>query len=739
MKYEKIKNTLSEFYFKKLDKLANDTAKRVFDVMDQYDAENPGASSYRLKAKLYETIADECTPIIFEDIPFCFELGALVATSDGKIKRPTAGEVSHANTWLVDRNTHIFEDADPEAFDRFVKCRHHFLFLQCGYYVDMLHNGIPFKKIFRHGLSGIYDELVKAKDRCTTDEERDFIDCATRGILAVRKMQLKLSAAAEEKGLFDLAKMTRRVPWEAPKTYHEGLATLAFMRKALASIEGVGFSSFGRVDVLLTPLYQSDVERCVTREEMLDLTVRFLLIWDTVLDRSKKLENSIDYELENSLTLGGCDEFGEPFFSEVTKMFIEARDTHNIVYPKMMLRFSSKSPEEYLRLTCDSLLKGKSFSLFENDDSMINALVSSGIELADARDYVVGGCWDTLTPDVSDRNCGEYFNLLRPLEWTIHKRTREMEQTRFYPAELEDATTFDEFYNKYLETVRELALIKSEPASIHSRLWPKVNPECVYSALTETCITKLRDITADGGKYNREAIYYACFAEATDSLLAIKKLCFDEKKVSVERLFEICRWNWSDEVLRRSAISAPSWGDGSEESSRFAGKFFDDLYKIAESLPTAHGGHYRMGFNLYTEIIWIGRSTLATPNGRLHGDNLSQGISPSRLLHHASVTDIVGSMRYMDMNKSTGNASITMTLPAGNMDMERITAFLRAIAKSKVQALQINCIDKKTLLAAREEPEKYSDLIVRVCGFSAPFVCLSEVYQAEVISRLFSE
>lgn len=114
-------------------------------------------------------------------------------------------------------------------------------------------------------------------------------------------------------------------------------------------------------------------------------------------------------------------------------------------------------------------------------------------------------------------------------------------------------------------------------------------------------------------------------------MLAIKHLCFDTKTCTVKELFEACRNNWSNEVLRQCAIHVPSYGDGSEEASRMAGRLYDDLYAISRGLPTAYGGEFRVGYNQYTEIIWWGKRIKALPNGRKDGEYISAGLTPSRL------------------------------------------------------------------------------------------------------------
>ena len=733
MSYEHIRDELNHYYFTKLPDIAESIRQNVYNSMDDYAKRNPDMNAYNLKAKLYETITNAIKPVIFPDIPFFFETGALVAFSDGRYNRGA----QHANGWLYNRNHHLFCDIDPYGYDMYRKHSH--LYLQCGTYADMMHQGLPLKKIFKIGLKGILSELREAERTCKTKQEKDFIACATVGINSLCKMAEKFADAAKKAGNLCLARIAEQVPFNPPETMHEGLCVMAFVKKGFGSLEGMGFSSFGRADVLLAPLYENDIKKGIPYQELLDLVTKFLLVWDCTLNLSKKFEYGAEYELENTLTLGGCDKDGKPVFNEVTKLFLKARDNETILYPKMMLRYSEKSPQEYLELITAPLLKSRSFSLYENDDAIIPALIQSGIDEEDAYDYAVGGCWDILIPDKYIHNSGEYVNILKPLVWSIFRQQDMTELSGFYFEPLDEVESFEELYYRYLGFIRRILVQKAALSALGSKEWHKVNPACILSALMEPCIPAKLDVTNGGGKYNREVNYFSGFAETVDSLMAIKHLCFDKKAYTLKELFEQCKLNWEDALMQRQAFLAPKFGDGSEESSKFVGKFVDDLYRISHDLPTAQPGEYRIGSNLYTEIVRWAKYTPATPNGRKDGEYLAQGLSPSRYQKQISATEMLSGYRYIDMNKMAANASVSLTLPATQMDKSRIVAFMRGVAKSGIQALQPNCVNIDELRAAQKEPEKYGHIIVRICGFSAPFVALAPHYQEEFISRMMLE
>ena len=733
MPYEAERVALKEFYFGELPERASRIRERVYEKMEIYAAAHPDMSAYGLKAELYRVIAEAIEPQVFPGIPYFFETGALVAYSDGKFNRGGM----HANGWLYEHNKHIFADADPALYERYRRDMGSF-FPQTGIYVDMMHAGLPFKKLLRIGLSGVLTEIREAIGKEHDGEALDFLFMCEEGILTLGRIAERLSEAARAAGMNELADVAARVPWEAPQSYYEGLCTLAFIRKTLGAIEGVGFSTFGRVDVLLAGLYEADLARGVTHEEMLRDTSLFMLVFDAALDTAHEIDTPYGFDLENSLTLGGCDGEGREVFNGVTRLFFEARAAHGFLYPKMMFRYSAASSREYLAMITAPLLEGKSYSLFQNDDVTIPALIRSGIDEHHAREYVIGGCWDILIPDVFHKFSGEYLNVLRLFEYAIHRDTARLALHEIPDPRLDEAVDFEDFYARVLSLARLLLERKAEAVAFGSRLWHRVNPMGAFSALTEPCIPRRRDITAGGGLYNWESTYFCGFAEIVDSLLAVKQLCFNKKEMTVPEFLDIVRANWQDEALRAHVIALPSYGDGGEESTEMAGRLFTDLYRISRGLPTAYGGELRIGYNQFTEVIFWGKTMRATPNGRRFGDYICQGLTPSRLQGPNTAMELFDSLSGMDLTLCGGNASMSVTLPAGGMDSDRLIAFLRMAARAGVAAIQPNCIDKETLLAAQREPENYHHIIVRVCGFSAPFVLLSKEYQAEILSRMYT-
>ena len=743
MDYLALERKLNKFYYTDVI----DSAKKVNEIcykeLDEYAEAHPDEFGMSLKLVQYRTIAKNITPMLLEDIPFYFETGFLHPFSNGAYYR----SLKHANGWAHNRNLKAYKDDELRTVQR--KAISSFVTMpEC--YLDIQHFKIPHKKIFEKGLKGVYEEATEALKGAKTDSEREFLQTAAQGLLVLRDIMLKFHNVAKEK--YQAANDTDtqkpvykrimdascRVPWEKPQSVYEGLATLAFMRTVLGSLEGVGFNSFGRVDVLLAPLYESDKRRGVSDAEIYDDIIKFLLIWEAHVDKTVIMEGAIDYEYENSLNLGGVDENGNEVFNGITKMILSACDELGNTIPKVKCRYSSKSSDEYLKMISAPLLKSRSTILYCNDDVIIPSLKAQGFSEKLIYDYTVSGCWDVSLDDYYKAQCGQFFNALKVLLWTMRVEDSELiENAGINFKTLENAKSFDEVYDAVIGNILAIMRKKAELESAGIINGAQVNPLPVYSSLMYGPLEKRRDYTQGGGTYGWECIYIGALADTVDSLLSIKELCFDKKAIALSELIRECEQDFPSEKVRRMCLNVSHYGDGGEESSKMLARFCKDIYDGSRDFPTAYGGEWKIGSYLYSEVVYWGEELKATPNGRHLGDQVSQGFTPSRLTEIDAVTTVFDSLRYFDpTNFSAGNV-ISIALPPENLTLDIMAGFLRASASTNASTFQINCVSKEELLTAQKEPEKYSHIIVRVYGFSARFVSLGKKYQDEFISRNF--
>ena len=444
-----------------------------------------------------------------------------------------------------------------------------------------------------------------------------------------------------------------------------------------------------------------------------------------------------DHELENTYVLGGCDAAGAPLYNDLTQMFLRATREEKIIFPKITCRFSSDSPKEYLDEANIAVVNGTSMLLYQNDEATIPAAMRAGKTLEEARDYLITGCWAIMGNGMEKIDDGYYVNPLKVFEYTLHNRVDKMQRVNMTFRPFDGAKSFEELYQILCDNIMVLFRERARVMRLGGNIWNTVDPLPIFSSTLQDCIAKKRDYTNGGAKYRDSRYELVGFPNIVDSLLAIRELCFESNKYTLAQLLSAIRNNWEGcEQMRADAMRCHGWGDGSKEASEFGARFNHDLFRMAQEQTGTYGGKVVIGHFTYTEIRWWGLQTLATPDGRYNGDYIAQGLSPSRLKKISSVTNVIHNFRHLDASEIGGNSVVNVILP-NKTDLAVCESFLRACGASGIQSLQVNCVSKEQLLDAQKHPQKYPDLVVRVCGFSAKFTSLSPDWQQEVISRNF--
>ncbi len=751
MSYTKMREELKKFYWEgNTGERGEEFREAVFEKLDAMYHED--MNPYEMKTLQYKTIVDMFDPVLFYTNPYYYETGTMWAHCDGG--RDFRG-YRHAGGWTYFKNMHIIRDQDPELFTVLEKQMEELFYTVGGAFTEyndsMQHFNFNTRPIFKKGLKGIYEEAQEALKTATDWEEKAFLNAVSDAMLALKKMSEKFSdkakemmeTAPDEEGLKNMQliyETAKRTPWEKPETLYEALNALAFMRKAVGALEGIGPNTFGRMDMDLYPFYKADIESGrLTKDEAYDLIAKFLLTWDLHFDHDFKFVGYSDHELENTYVLGGCDENGDPVYNDITQMCLRASREEVIIFPKITCRYGKNSPKEYLDEANLAVIDGTSTILYQNDESTIPAALRAGKTLEEARDILITGCWAITGNEIEKIDDGCYVNILKVFEYMLHNRKDKMDYVGMRFAPIDDAKSFEELYKIYLDNIYVLFKERERVVKKGGNVWNKIDPLPIFSSTLKDCIKNKRDYTNRGAKYRDSRYELVGFPNIVDSLLAIKNLCFDTKKYTLKEMLEAIRTNWEGkEDMRMEAIHCHGWGDGDKDAAAFAGKFNDDLYDMAQTLTGTYDGKIVIGHLTYTEIRWWGEQTLATPDGRKNGDYIAQGLTPSRLKKIPAVTSAISSLSHIDASKVGGNSVVNIILP-NKTTLDHCEAFLRATTASGIQCLQLNCTSREQLLDAQKHPEKYPNLIVRMCGFSAKFTSLSPEWQNEVLTRNFYE
>lgn len=721
------------------------------NVFENFMAEHPDASRFAVKAEMYRRISEYFTPKLFDNSPFYFQTD--IYSPDWE---------SSASSPAFFLNEHMPPIPDMDAATLYSRVFRNGL----GWagVVDKWHYCPDYTRIINEGFKGIHDEILRELPSAKDETEKDFLNSALEGILAMKRCADKFAEAAENalqsnsltpeqrENWTRIAETARRIPWEAPQTFYEGLETLLFVREVGNSFDGIHIDIVGHPDRQLGRLYRQDIASGrLTKDDAYLLIRQFLLVNDCKMDNHEIFEEAtqskrdddtnerrrplaVVNEINATLVLGGCEEDGSPLCEELTLMFLRAHREDGLIFPKPLCRFCATSSSEYLRELNCNFLASRSVLALVNDDAIIPAQVAAGKSIEDARRYQIGGCWEiTIEGREDSSGVTTYFNLGKLMELTVNPPS----ELAGILCSLDGADSFEDVQERFLRNLSTVMNIRAHGISVNGPTQIQANPCPLFSAMLADCIKNHKDYTYGGGRYNPHANPFFAFANAVDSLMAIKTICFGSKDaVPLQDYIASVRNNWEGaEQLRQRAIHSPFWGDNQPETNAVAERLHTALGHVCEGIPNERGGKWQTAFYVYREMITYALATGATPDGRHSGDWLGQGITPSRLHHSDSITDACLALGNLDCRLAPGNRLFDLNFPLNASSYESLETFERVAANQGIGMLQINCVSREQLLDAQVHPENHGDLIVRICGYSARFVTLPKLWQDEFIAR----
>ena len=719
------------------------TYDRVSREMTEYYLRNKDLPTALLKSKLHSLIAEHYEPVLFLNNPFFFELSC----NDSRARGMTRNIPSSILMMLKVKS--LYEDSEEYAalseqilpyFDRTTNnlCSHDEPF-------DRDHNTLGYRELFKLGLNGISDKTLKCRSKFEKDsDEYAFLTAVLESCDTVIRLARKFSDKAHEllaicqndrqrANMQRIADTAVRIPAYPPETFYEGLAMILFMREITSAFENIRISQLGQVDSLLWELYRRDTEAGrITREEAKEL----ILLWMMHSDLRFDVHRNKWPETSTCIQLGGCDADGNTIYNELTELFIEVHTENRLVNPKLNCRYSSKSPDEYLKLIGRSLLDGHNTYALFNDDMIIEGLMKSGVSQRDARTYVSGGCQEIMLEGFGHtEGTAMYYSVLRIFDVFFRGDT-----TAPLIVPIDKADSFEEFYEKFITAFRNFFSTVADIRNLRHLYCKNALSSPLFSSTQEGCLASGKDYASGGSKYNLSTAALVGLVDTADSLYAVKKLVYDKKLITLDELKNVLAQNWEGyEELRREAVGLPKYGHGETEADLFAGRFFSDISKIVTCKENDRGGFYIPSIFVYSFNRTFAPCLRATPDGRRNFENLAAGCAPSGLRAVKSVTDTLNSVKTADLSVFGGGAVVLdIMLPiAAGFDETLFASFIRGCLESKAAIIQPNAVTLAELLDAKEHPEKHRELIVRICGLSAYFINLATDVQDELISRHF--
>lgn len=644
------------------------------------------------------------------------------------------------------------------------------------------HLGLDFERLLTLGFGGIRNQVLEETAKLSPANPEDFkkqtflrsalivTEAATRHINRYAALADEMAAAEADatraKELRQIAENCRWISENPPRTFWEAIQ-LVNISVDLAYLECNGHSvCYGRFDQYMYPYFTRDIaEGTATREFMQELIENFYIkIWDL-----NKLRNHILIKtLGNggiggpALTVGGIKKDGKDGTNELTFMALDAHAHVRIPCPWLAVRVHANTPWELKIKVANLIRMGTGEPKIFNDDVTIPSMLSSNIELPDARDYQVVGC---VEPDATGKTFGwkdsGHFNIARVLELAINdgrcydcgphcarweKCGAVGDQLGLKTGSLADFTSFDqvlEAYDRQMEywCDRQLAFLNAVDIA-HQTLTPLP----MLSVMMDKCVENGVDVTAGGTKYNFSGTQAVGIGTVGDGLSAIKQLVFDEKRVTGRTLLDAVIANWEgyeDLYAYVNSDRVHHYGNDDDYADDLTKFGLDTWCKHIEHKPNAHAGYYQPGAYSVTVNVTHGSSQWASVDGRKAYEPVSDCMSAvhTKCCSH----DIKGplaickSVTKLDHARATNgtllNWKFSPSALVGDTGRDNFIALIDEYVQRKGMHSQFTVANQETLLAAQKDPDNYRDLLVRVAGYSAYFVELNKALQDDIIGR----
>lgn len=724
------------------------------------------------------------------------------------ISEKTKKELKEADAYWKGKTTSELATSymAPEA----QKAIEHNIFTPGNYFYNGVgHVTVNYGKVLAVGYEGIIEEAKAELASCRPGDanyakksrflEAVIISCeavieyANRYAALANELAASCGDAARREELLTIARNCSRVPAKGAQSFWEACQSFWFVQQLL-QLESSGHSiSPGRFDQYMYPYYEKDVQLGrVTRkfaQELMDC------IWVKLNDLNKcrdaaSAEGFAGYSLFQNLIAGGQDVEGKDATNDLSFMCINASMHVLLPQPSFSVRVWNGSPHEFLIRAAELTRTGVGLPAYYNDEVIIPSLMNRGLTLADARDYNIIGC---VEPQKAGKTEGwhdaAFFNMCRPLELVFSNGVDKGEQISIKTGEVENFKTFEEFYDAYKAQMNyNIELLVNADNAIdvaHAERCPLPFLSC----MVEDCMKRGKSVQEGGAVYNFTGPQGFGVANMADSLYAIKKLVFDEKKVTLAEFKRALAANYGRGVSPEEAqrvtvevvknLKAAGKPVGEEQIAAvlaqvLAGsvspedkKRYDELLELIEAVPkfgndvdevdafardvaytytrplqnfkNPRGGTFQAGLYPVSANVPLGAQTGATPDGRLAGKPVADGVSPSAGKDTHGPTAAANSVsrldHYIASNGTLFNQKFHPSALAGRTGLENFVALIRSYFDQKGSHMQFNVVTRETLIDAQKHPENYKHLVVRVAGYSALFTTLSRSLQDDIINR----
>ncbi|KUK42343.1 MAG: Pyruvate formate-lyase, partial [Thermovirga lienii] len=583
------------------------------------------------------------------------------------------------------------------------------------------------------------------------------IACDAVILFAERHADLAEKMAKEEKDpkrkaeLERIAANCRWVPRYAPRDFWEALQMYWFMHLGtITELNGWDAMNPGHLDRYFYPFYKKDLEEGkITRDWAKELLSAFWIKFNNHPAPPKvgvTAAESGTYNDFTNINLGGLLPDGSDSVNEISYMMLEIMDEIHLLQPQANVQLSRKTPDRFLKAACRVIRKGYGYPSIFNADAVIAEMIRVGKTLEDAREGGTSGCVETGAFGKEAYILTGYLNVPKILEITLNNGVDPMtgKKIGLETGDPRNFQTYEELFEAFKKQLHHFVDIKMRGNQFIERMYAEYAPAVFLSVLIDDCIKKGKDYNDGGPRYNTNYIQCVGIGTITDSLSALKKHVFEEKRYSMDEVLDALKKDFEGyESMRLTFMNkTPRYGNDDDYADNIMKEVFETLFNEIEGRKNTKGGEYHVDMLPTTCHIYFGSVMGASPDGRKARMPLSEGISPVQGADRNGPTAVIKSAGKMDHIKTGGTLLNMKFMPKvleGEEGIEKLANLIRTYFRYDAHHIQFNVVDEATLRDAQKHPEKYRDLIVRVAGYSDYFCDLGKELQEEIIARTAQE
>ncbi len=616
------------------------------------------------------------------------------------------------------------------------------------------HMAIDYERLLRLGLVGLREQIAGYRARLDVtlpdDVAKDAFyraclltldalrDCSENYAEHAEALAGQTDDATRRAELLEIAEVCRRVPEHPAATFREALQAVHFVTWSLCAGQLLIMFQLGRPDRYLLPFYRRDVAAGLLTQERAQELIDHLCLMLSVYTPPR---------IAVGLMIGGRDGTGADISNELTRMFLDSIPHTRLPYPGIGLCWNPDTPADITRRACAFLSEGLSHPAFFNDDSITRGFLAAGLPIGEACLYQHSTCVE-LSP-IGSANvyvASPYHNMVQMLLDLLGAGRLNGEHP-VVPLDrafsVRPAQTF-ESYDQLLTSFEDYVLARTREGVIdaNAAIWTRYHHGGypLLSCFVNDCLARGKDIDQGGARHTWVEPNYVGLANVVDSLLAIRELVFERQVVSLGELAQALRDNFGErEDLRLMLLNdVPKYGNDDEEADALVVRLTSTIANACRQYRNPLGGGYHPGFFTYILHEMMGRDTPASPDGRPAETALSPGAGAAQGRERRGPTAALLSATKWDHTPMLGGIAVNFKFTRSAMQPDFLQG-LQGLIETFMQRggfeVQVNVVDHATLLAAREHPELYRDLLVRVGGYSDQFVGLSPRMQDEIILR----